>query len=936
MDHFFSDDPAGAQPARTLADAEAPSAHPLWVALLAAFSGLLIPAAAAIAAAILLGPPRVPHASQIAKLAAAALTVAEAVFAGLGAAALVEAGWRRIGLPGTGPADFLPLRYIRHRLANRHVHELLDQLREAPPEPSRESLRALLDLSRELARRDIYTRAHSGRVSRLCIDLGKRIGLSPEDCEIARLAGLLHDIGKLEIPSAILNKPGPLDPDEAELVRAHPVIGASLVAPYIGLDIVDAVRHHHERVDGAGYPDGVDSDALPIISRLVPVVDTYDALISDRSYRPGRSREEAFLELRAVAGSQLDAELVDALIEMESAKVPFGGAVLGLAPVGALLRRAEHLLHSSAAPAAAAITALAVAGAGWLGLMSAGPTAVSAEHQVIATPAPSTLGASQNGAVPTPSPSGSAGAGVPPVAGGPAPSAPITVFFAAPSGTGKATTTKGAGGTLVAPMTNSSKTASGGTKSSTVITVIGPGPQPAASPTGSSGGGNPNPVPTATNPATPPSPAPPPPPAPVLQAINPSSGSVGAAATISGQNLGDATAVTFGSVAASITGKSSTSISVTVPPGSGTVPVQVSNPGGTAGGLSYAYRGPKITSVTDQYGNGPVDHDTYGPSSGGTIVTINGTNLLGATSVTIGNAPASITADTDNQILVSSPAESEAGAQENVILVTTPAGTGSPPGGGYEFDYGPNVTGVAPSSGPAGQAVRISGSNLSGATGVTFGGASAASFHVDSDSQVTAVAPGPQQGTVDIAVQNDAGSSDTGGFAQFTWSKPVVSGISPTSARAGTAVTISGSNFIGATSVEFGSARVSIPPSASDTTIVVNVPSGPSGAVAVTVTSPAGTSNSVAFTYQTPPSVSGITPSSGVTGTAVTISGSNLSGARVQFVGGTVNAAAPVALNTAGAIVVSAPAPGTYVGPVSIIVTTSQGSTTVTNGFAYT
>jgi hypothetical protein len=933
MDHFFSDDPAGAQPARTLADAEAPSAHPLWVALLAAFAGLLIPAAAAIAAAILLGPPSVPHASQIAKLAAAALTVAEAIFAGLGAAALVEAGWRRIGLPGSGPANFLPLRYIRHRLANRHVHELLDQLRDAPPEPSRESLRALLDLSRELARRDIYTRAHSGRVSRLCVDLGKRIGLSPEDCEIARLAGLLHDIGKLEIPSAILNKPGPLDPDEAELVRAHPVIGASLVAPYIGPDIVNAVRHHHERVDGAGYPDGVDSDALPIISRLVPVVDTYDALISDRSYRPGRSREEAFLELRAVAGSQLDAELVDALIEMESAKVPFGGAVLGLAPVGALFRRAEHLLHNSAAPAAAAITALAVAGAGWLGLMSAAPTAVSAEHQEVIAATRSPSPQDQNGAVPTPSPSASAEAGVPLVGEGPSASGPITLYFAAPSGTGKATTSKGTSGVLVAPKTASSKTGGGGTKPGTVFTVTTvSGPQPVASPKGSSGGGNPAPAPTATKPP----PGSPPPPAPVLQAINPSSGSVGAAATISGQNLGDATAVTFGSVAASITGKSNTSINVTVPPGSGTVPVQVSNAGGTAGGLSYTYRGPKITDVTDQYGNGPVDHDTYGPASGGTIVTINGSNLLGATSVRIGDAPASITADTDSQIQVSSPAESDAGGQENVILVTTPAGTGSPPGGGYEFDYGPNVTGMSPSSGPAGQTVRISGSNLSGATDVTFGGASAASFHVDSDSQITAVAPGPQGGTVDVAVQNDAGSSDTGDFARFTWSKPVVSGISPASAKAGTAVTISGSNFIGVTSVKFGSATVNIPPSGSNTTIVVAVPAGPSGAVAVTVTSPAGTSNSVGFTYQTPPSVSGVSPASGVTGTAVTISGSNLSGATVQFVGGTVNAGAPVALNTASAIVVSAPAPGTYRGPVNIIVTTSQGSTTVINGFTYT
>ena len=328
MNHFHPDDDRPTSAARTLAEVTAPPPHPFWLTVVATLGGLVIPAIAAIAAAILLGPPQVPHASKAASLAAGALTIAEAIFAGLGAAALIEAAWRRVGLPGSGPANFLPLRWIRHRIAHRNVQVIIDRLRQAPAAPSRDSLKSLLDLSRELARRDIYTRAHSGRVSRLTVEVGQKIGLSPEECELARLAGLLHDIGKLEIPTSILNKPGPLDPDEAELVRTHPTVGAALVSPYIGADVVNAVRHHHERVDGAGYPDGVDGDALPLIARLVPVVDTYDALISDRAYRPGRSREEAFMELRAVAGTQLDADLVEALIEVEKAKVPFGGALL--------------------------------------------------------------------------------------------------------------------------------------------------------------------------------------------------------------------------------------------------------------------------------------------------------------------------------------------------------------------------------------------------------------------------------------------------------------------------------------------------------------------------------------------------------------------------------------------------------------------------------
>src|SRR5947208_2608839 len=456
MNHFHPDDDRPTSAARTLAEVTAPPPHPFWLTVVATLGGLVIPASAAIAAAILLGLPQVPHASKAASLAAGALTIAEAIFAGLGAAALIEAAWRRVGLPGSGPANFLPLRWIRHRIAHRNVQTIIDRLRQTPAGPSRESLKSLLDLSRELARRDIYTRAHSGRVSRLTVEVGQKIGLSPEECELARLAGLLHDIGKLEIPTSILNKPGPLDPDEAELVRTHPTVGAALVSPYIGADVVNAVRHHHERVDGAGYPDGVDGDALPLIARLVPVVDTYDALISDRAYRPGRSREEAFMELRAVAGTQLDADLVEALIEVEKAKVPFGGALLGLAPMSGLVRRAEHLLHGSAAPAAAAVTAIAVAGAGWLGVISntagghvlgsqpnqsivqTSPTVTPAQTASTESPPADVAAGETPGASPVPSPSaGATGKSVAPI------------YF--PAGTGKTGKTIGTQGVLVTP-----------------------------------------------------------------------------------------------------------------------------------------------------------------------------------------------------------------------------------------------------------------------------------------------------------------------------------------------------------------------------------------------------------------------------------------------------------------------------------------------------
>ena len=315
MHHIPSENPLGASAPRTLAEVDPPPPHPLWLTLLATLGGLVIPAAAAIAAAVLLGSQTVPHSSRAATLAAGALTVAEAIFAGLGAAALVEAGWRRVGLPGSGPATFLPLRWIRHRIAHRHVAALIQRLQQSPPQPSRESLSALLDLSRELARRDIYTRAHSGRVSRLSVEIGQRIGLSSEECEIARLAGLLHDIGKLGIPHEIVAKAAPLNLSERRLMRSHPETGARWLEGVVAPEVLDAIRHHHERMDGRGYPDGVPAGRLPTVSRLVAVADTYDAMTTDRPYRPARSPDEACCELRS--GLQLDPDLVEALIDLE-------------------------------------------------------------------------------------------------------------------------------------------------------------------------------------------------------------------------------------------------------------------------------------------------------------------------------------------------------------------------------------------------------------------------------------------------------------------------------------------------------------------------------------------------------------------------------------------------------------------------------------------
>src|SRR5439155_13689811 len=120
----------------------------------------------------------------------------------------------------------------RHRVANRRVAQLTDKLRQAPAGPTQEARLVLPELARQVARRDRYTRAHPGRVQRVSAEVAHHVGLPAGECALAGLAGLLRDIGTLEIPTAILDRPGPLEPDEAAFVRHHPRLGASLLAPY--------------------------------------------------------------------------------------------------------------------------------------------------------------------------------------------------------------------------------------------------------------------------------------------------------------------------------------------------------------------------------------------------------------------------------------------------------------------------------------------------------------------------------------------------------------------------------------------------------------------------------------------------------------------------------------------------------------------------------
>ena len=167
-------------------------------------------------------------------------------------------------------------------------------------------------------RRDPTNRGHSRRVAVLCRLLAEAIGSDAEEVRTAELAGLVHDVGKVALPGRILRKPGPLDRREYAAVRKHPQIGCRLLRGWLGMrSVLDAVRHHHERWDGLGYPKGLRGDRIPKLARIVAIADAYDAMTSDRPYRAAMVREQAFVELKRTSGTHFDPSMVPAFIALD-------------------------------------------------------------------------------------------------------------------------------------------------------------------------------------------------------------------------------------------------------------------------------------------------------------------------------------------------------------------------------------------------------------------------------------------------------------------------------------------------------------------------------------------------------------------------------------------------------------------------------------------
>jgi putative nucleotidyltransferase with HDIG domain len=174
---------------------------------------------------------------------------------------------------------------------------------------------SLLGLANALEAKDPYTRGHSERVGALAGRLALTLGMPAEDADTIAQAGLLHDIGKIGVPEAVLRKRGPLADDEWEMMRRHPIVGAQIVAPFEFFAAgALTIRHHHERCDGSGYPDRLVGSAIPAGARVVAVADVFDALTSDRPYRRAVPVSHALELVVREAGTTLDADVVAALV----------------------------------------------------------------------------------------------------------------------------------------------------------------------------------------------------------------------------------------------------------------------------------------------------------------------------------------------------------------------------------------------------------------------------------------------------------------------------------------------------------------------------------------------------------------------------------------------------------------------------------------------
>lgn len=199
--------------------------------------------------------------------------------------------------------------------------DIMKQLRKGISSDHQQLIGAFRALLSTISAKDKYTLGHSERVSAYAVKIGEALGLSPGEICTLQYAGLLHDIGKIEIPKSILNKAGQLTDEEFAVIKKHPVFSENILEPLKELgQLLLYVRHHHERFDGKGYPDGLAGKEINLGARILCVADSFDAMLSERPYSLRKTMEQAINELKRCSGSQFDPEIVRAFLSVLEAE----------------------------------------------------------------------------------------------------------------------------------------------------------------------------------------------------------------------------------------------------------------------------------------------------------------------------------------------------------------------------------------------------------------------------------------------------------------------------------------------------------------------------------------------------------------------------------------------------------------------------------------
>ncbi|HMJ96812.1 MAG TPA: HD-GYP domain-containing protein [Thermoleophilaceae bacterium] len=291
-------------------------------------------------------------------------------------------------------ADLMLWGWLRRVRAERRLAEAHQLLGHGGQDINGEALnrercsRVLQRLVAMLETKDTDTLGHSRRVTRHAERIARDMGLSRHDVARVRIAASVHDIGKVHTPRAILTKPSKLTDEEFEVMKRHPVDGARMTAEMGDPDITAMVRHHHERLDGSGYPDGLRGDEIPLGSRIISVADTFDAITASRTYHGARAHRRALEVVAKEAGTQLDPDAVAAFLRYYSGKRAVALSAFGFTGTPRLANWMAGALNGVgawASPLAQGFAAIVAAALASAALGGPPPKAIAASHPAFAT-----------------------------------------------------------------------------------------------------------------------------------------------------------------------------------------------------------------------------------------------------------------------------------------------------------------------------------------------------------------------------------------------------------------------------------------------------------------------------------------------------------------------------------------------------------------------